>query len=148
MSGHTVVVRKRIPVSREEVYDAWLDPQGMSRWMCPGPVTGSEVTMDPRVGGRFRILMKAGAESFDHTGEFVTLERPSRLQFTWHSKGTGGEQTLVTIDLTPAGGECDLVLTHERFPTEKAAAQHQDGWTQIADKLANYATTRAMDSHA
>lgn len=54
MSGQTVVVRKRLPATCEEVFDAWLDAEGMRRWMwrwmCPGPVTGCEVTMETRVG--------------------------------------------------------------------------------------------------
>jgi len=33
MSGQTVVVRKRLPATCEEVFEAWLDAEGMRRWM-------------------------------------------------------------------------------------------------------------------
>jgi len=85
MSDQTVVVRKMLPASCEEVFDAWLDSEGMRQWMCPGPVTNSVVTLEPRVGGRFRILMKSPKADYDHTGEFRVLDRPSKLQFTWVS---------------------------------------------------------------
>ena len=59
MSDQTVIVRKMLPASCEEVYDAWLDPEGMSQWMCPGPVTVAEGTLEARVGGHLRVVMSA-----------------------------------------------------------------------------------------
>jgi uncharacterized protein YndB with AHSA1/START domain len=148
MSEQTVVVRKILPASREEVYDAWLDCEGMRQWMCPGPVTSAEVTLEPRVGGRLRILMKAPKSDYDHTGEFRVLDRPSKLQFTWVSPGTDHQETLVTVELHERGTQCELVLTHERFPREEAARQHEEGWGQIADKLGDYLAQSAQDAAA
>lgn len=138
MSASTVVVRKLLPASREEVFDAWLDSEGMRQWMCPGPVQSSEVTMDPRVGGRFRILMKAPQANNDHTGEFRVLDRPSKLQFTWISAGTDNRETLVTVELHERGSKCELVLTHERIPRAEAVNEHEQGWGGIVEKLATY----------
>jgi len=138
MSTQPVVVRKVMPVSREEVFDAWLDSEGMGQWMCPGTVGRSEATLDARVGGGFRILMKAAEADYLHTGEFLVLDRPSKLQFTWFSPGTDQQETLVTVEIHERGGQCEVVLTHERFPREDAAERHQKGWGEILDKLAGY----------
>ena len=138
MSGQTIVVTKLLSASREEVFDAWLDSDGMRQWMCPGLVETAEVTLDPRVGGRFRILMKSPKANYDHTGEFRVLDRPSKLQFTWISPGTDNQETLVTIELHERGSKCELVLTHERIPRADAAAEHQQGWSDIVDKLDGY----------
>jgi uncharacterized protein YndB with AHSA1/START domain len=138
VSTQPVVVSKVMPVSREEVFDAWLDGEGMGRWMCPGTVGRSEATLDARVGGGFRILMKAAEAEYVHTGEFLVLDRPSKLQFTWFSPGTDQQETLVTVELHERGEHCEVVLTHERFPREDAAARHQKGWGEILDKLAGY----------
>lgn len=53
-----VIVRRTIPVARERVFDAWLDPASVASWMCPGPVTHASAEIDARVGGRFRIVMR------------------------------------------------------------------------------------------
>ena len=90
MSGHTVVIRKLLPASREEVFDAWLDNEGMQQWMCPGTATSSEVTLEPRVGGRFRILMKAPEATYDHTGEFRVLDR----RRNYSSRGSRRKRTI------------------------------------------------------
>lgn len=47
MTTQTVTIRRTLQASCEEVFDAWLDAEGMPRWMCPGPVTASEVDLDP-----------------------------------------------------------------------------------------------------
>ena len=93
MSDQPVVVRKMLPASREEVFDAWLDTQGMREWMCPGSATSADVTLESRVGGRFRIVMKTPNVDYEHTGEFRVLERASKLQFTWVSPGTDHQET-------------------------------------------------------
>ncbi len=32
------VVQRFLPTSPNAVYDEWLDAEGMTEWMCPGPV--------------------------------------------------------------------------------------------------------------
>ena len=32
-------VRRKMPAPREVVYQAWIDPQGIREWMCPGDAT-------------------------------------------------------------------------------------------------------------
>ena len=135
MNDLTVTVRKILPASREEVFDAWLDAEGMREWMCPGPVTSSEVTLEPRVGGNFRIVMMARNAQFVNTGEFRVLDRPARLQFTWLSSRWEYQETLVTVELFSRESQCELVLTHERFPVKHSSTQLAAGWSQILEKL-------------
>jgi uncharacterized protein YndB with AHSA1/START domain len=131
-----LVVRKMIPATREEVFAAWTDAEGMRHWMCPGEDWTAEAKLDVRVGGNYRILMKSPKQDYDHTGEYRVVERPSKLSFTWISKGTDSKETLVTIELRDVGGETELTLTHERFPSAESVRPHVDGWTTIADRLA------------
>jgi len=142
MNTQTVTVRKTLRASREEVFDAWLDAEGMRTWMFPGPVTHSEVKLEPRVGGQFEIVMSAPGIEIVNRGEFRVLDRPARLQFTWISSRWANQETLITIDLTSRDGHCDLVLTHERFPLEHSAEQLQMGWGQMLEKLAEYLQRR------
>lgn len=136
MTTQTVVIRKILPASREDVFDAWLDAACMRDWMCPGQVTSSDVTLEPKVGGRFRIVMRGPAGQVVNTGEYRVLDRPSRLEFTWVSDRWGGEETLVTVELHQRETECELVLTHQRFPAEHSALQLEKGWGEILEKLA------------
>jgi uncharacterized protein YndB with AHSA1/START domain len=133
-----LVIRKLISASREEVFDAWGDPAGMREWMCPGDVISAEAQIDFRQGGRYRILMKSPKQDHDHTGQYLTVERPSKLSFTWNTKGADIAETLVTLELKDRGGKTELTLTHERFPSADLLARYKGGWSRIADLLAKY----------
>jgi uncharacterized protein YndB with AHSA1/START domain len=145
MSSQTVTVRRRMAASSEEVFNAWLEAEGMAEWMRPGAVTRCEVELDPRVGGQFCIRMSGPGIEVMNTGEFRVLERPSKLEFTWISSRWGGEETLVTIELQPHGEACDLLLTHRRFPAEHSAEQLTDGWGRILERLGAHLELRAQD---
>lgn len=135
MTDQTVIVRRAMKASCEEVFDAWLDAEGMREWMMPGPVTQCEAELDPRVGGQFRILMRGPGLDVVNEGTFRVLERPTKLEFTWVSSRWGNRETLVTLEIRRRGEGCDLVLTHRRLPAGHSAEQLTDGWGRILEKL-------------
>ena len=61
-------IRRRMPATREVVFEAWTDPQGIREWMCPGDTVSAEAKLDLRVGGSYRIVMKGKARDYVHTG--------------------------------------------------------------------------------
>ena len=132
-----LVVQRLIRATREEVFAAWTDPESIAQWMCPGSIQSAEARLDVRVGGKFRIVMKEGVKEYDHTGEYQVVDPPSKLVFTWISKGTDNRPTLVTVELQDLDPYCQLTLTHERFVTPEAVRQHEGGWTDIVNKLAS-----------
>jgi uncharacterized protein YndB with AHSA1/START domain len=137
VSAAPVRVVRVLSAPPEEVFDAWTDAQSLAVWMCPGSVERAVAEVDPRVGGRFRIVMKGPDCDHEHTGEYLVLDRPRRMVFTWVSGETGGEATTVTVDLRPLGPDgTELTLTHEGLPDEAAAGRHRSGWGGILEKLA------------
>lgn len=140
--SHSLTIRRLISATREEVFDAWLDADGMRTWMCPGDCRWAEAEIDARVGGKFRILMKGKVKDYDHTGEYKIIDRPSELAFTWISARTDQKPTLVTVELIDRGKQCELVLTHERFPRIDNVESHRGGWTKIAELLAKHVEER------
>jgi len=60
------------------------------------------------------------------------------LKFTWNASRMGNVETLVTVELFPRGGDCELVLTHERVPQSHPTGELQQGWGHILDKLGNH----------
>jgi uncharacterized protein YndB with AHSA1/START domain len=136
-------VRRRMPAPREVVFEAWIDPQGIREWMCPGDVVSAEASLDVRVGGSYRIVMKAKNRDHIHTGVYQVVEPPSKLVFTWSAEEAPGEMTLVTVEFFPHGNESELVLTHERLPKPDVAKRYESGWGTIAEKFAAYLSRRS-----
>ena len=137
---HRITVRRRMPAPREIVYEGWITPEGIREWMCPGDVLSAEASLDVRVGGSFRILMRAKDRVHEHTGTYQIVDPPAKLAFTWSGLSNPTEITLVTVDFVAHGDESDLVITHERFTEAAAAERYEMGWGTIARKFADYLT--------
>ena len=136
--GASLTIRRRLPAPPEEVFDAWLDADGMRHWMTPGRAGEARVRLDARVGGSFQIDMIEGTRVYEHRGEYLVIDRPRRLVFTWISEGSNQQRSVVTVELQPAGDrgqETELTLTHDGLPTADAARQHEEGWTEILELL-------------
>ncbi|MDQ4006234.1 MAG: SRPBCC domain-containing protein, partial [Actinomycetota bacterium] len=93
-----VEISRILPATPDEVFRAWTDPEQLRQWMSP--IGAAEAEVDPRVGGRLRIVMVGGGRRIEHTGEYLEVDPPRRLSFTWRSPFTGNTSTLVTILLT------------------------------------------------
>jgi uncharacterized protein YndB with AHSA1/START domain len=138
-SDTSVVIRRRIDATREELFDAWLDPDGMKEWMCPGDILSAEIHIEARVGGKLTIVMRGPSESYEHHGEFKTIERPSKIAFSWLAKATQWRPTLVTVEFVEVGEHItELVLTHDELPPGEAREQYRGGWNQIVAQLEQY----------
>jgi uncharacterized protein YndB with AHSA1/START domain len=136
-SAGVLEVRRLLSATPEEVFAAWTDPKSMSKWMRPGVSTkDSRVDLDVRVGGKYRIDMIGETEVHEHTGEYLVVDPPRKLAFTWISKHIGGERSVVTVTLHPRGDKTELVLTHEGL-AESAREPHRGGWTEILEQLAS-----------
>jgi uncharacterized protein YndB with AHSA1/START domain len=108
--------------------------------MQPGDVTHTTVEIDARVGGKFRIVMAHGRGDAEHWGEYLAIEPPSLLSFTWISANTELQPSIVTIELQERDDGTDLTLTHRRLPPGKVEA-HRQGWTDIVRKLSETLAT-------
>lgn len=136
MTELSMEVTRHLPHPPEKVFDAWLDPVMLAKFMTPGPgMEVPEATSDAKVGGRFRILMRAPeAGDLPHEGEYLEIERPNRIKFTWVSPYSQ-ENSTVTLDFNAANGGTDLRLHHVRFPSEESRDNHHGGWTAILASL-------------
>lgn len=138
--NHRIVVRRRMPAPREFVYESWIDPEGIRQWMCPGDVVTAEATLDVRVGGSFRIVMRSKDRVHEHIGTYQIVDPPAKLGFTWSGLENPDEITLVTVEFIARGDESDVVITHERFTKADEAKRYEMGWGTIAGKFAAYLT--------
>jgi uncharacterized protein YndB with AHSA1/START domain len=134
LASAAVVVRRTIAASAEDIFDAWLDPVALAEWMRPGTIRSTVATVEPRVGGRYEIMMQGESGAIPHSGMYRVIDRPKRLVFTWQSPHSGPNETLVTVDFLRAGKATEVVVTHEMLP-EDARPAHSRGWTSGLEHL-------------
>lgn len=133
-----VTVDHRFRQSAERVFDAWLDVRQARRFLF-STETGEMVRcdIDPRVGGRFVLTDRRPEGEVEHTGEYLVIDRPKRLVFTFGIPAASATFDVVTLDITPEpDGGCRLRLTAEMQPEWKDYADRaRQGWTQILESL-------------
>lgn len=133
-------VTQRFAVPAEQVFDAWLTPALIGQWMF-GPALREEevvrITVDGRVGGRFSFVVRRRGQEIDHVGEYLEVDRPRRLVFTWGIQGQSADESRVIIDITPLPQGCELTLVHEMAPQwADFVERSQAGWAKMVGVLA------------
>lgn len=133
----TVVEREvRIAARPETVFDFFIDPDKMRQWK------GSKAELDPRAGGVYRVEINEQAIA---SGEYLEVEAPSRVVFTWGWEGQEtGEHAVppgssrVEVDLVPDGDGTLVRLRHFNLP-EQSREIHGQGWDLYLGRLAKVA---------
>jgi uncharacterized protein YndB with AHSA1/START domain len=127
----TIRIARHFSASAERVFDAWFDAQRMRHWLFATPrgeMVRAEV--DARVGGAFIFTDRRDGIDVDHIGEYRSIDRPRRLVFTFTVPLYSAEPSTVSVDITPSGARCELVLTHQGVLAEYRA-RTEGGWTAI-----------------
>ena len=121
----------RIDASPETVFEFFTDPVLMVRWK------GANATLDPRPGGVYRVEMNEQAVA---VGEYVELDPPNRIVFTWGWEGESASMppgsSTVEVTFTRDGNGTIVRLVHRDLPTHESAEAHGHGWDEYMPRLA------------
>jgi uncharacterized protein YndB with AHSA1/START domain len=126
-------VSRSIDASPEVVFNAWLAPDKIRRWMARSPTNEiCTVSSDGVVGGEFQIVERAGDELIDQFGRYVEVQEPNKLVFSLQVPKHFAGETLVTVGIEAAVYGCDVTLTQTGELPE--IAEHD--WRKMLDSLA------------
>lgn len=135
-------VTQRVNARPETVFAFFTDPERYARWQ------GTAARLEPRPGGRYEVdfIGSSGVR-----GEFVVVEPPHRIVFTWgweidRSRYPDVElppgieevapaSTSVEVTLIPDGDGTLVRLRHSGLPTVDAEAIHGSRWPGYLERL-------------
>ncbi len=137
MADLTVNIEKVINAPIEVVFDAWLNPKLLPKFMGrPGAPDTEIAELEAREGGSFKFLMSCDGEKLPHTGRYLEIRRPDKLVFTWTSHHSVVEDSTVTLHFTRIDEKkTNILLTHIKFIDEDARSGHEEGWNCILNRL-------------
>src|SRR5262249_11715438 len=125
------------PAPPHIVLGRWTHAARPGRRVCPPPRPCLNAEADPRIGGTLRFDIEEAGSTFRVSGNYLTLQRPYRVAFTW-SCSTWPDptiQTIVTVTIEPDGaGASIMTIEHELLPPA-LVRQHAHGWTVISTQL-------------
>ena len=158
MAGNTdLVLERTLDAPIELVWEAYTNPEHIKQWFAPRPYQITEVELDLRPGGIFRIRM-VGPDNFDtgHGTPGCVLEVVEGKKLTWTSAlgpgyrpnemGEGCESFPFTAVVTFADAG-NGKTAYKAIALHKDAADRdthekmgfQDGWGTVAKQLEEFA---------
>lgn len=129
MAAEPVECSVTVEATPEIIFPYLTDPARIVEWM------GVRATLNPKPGGIYRVELPVG---FTARGEFVEVDPPRRVVFSWGWEHEGalvapGAST-VEVDLEPVAGGTRVSLRHHKLGGE-SAAQHRVGWLHYLERL-------------
>jgi uncharacterized protein YndB with AHSA1/START domain len=126
----TVEAKGHVKATAERVYDAWLDPKTAGKWLFSTPKGEMvRVEIDPAVGGKFVFVERRDGDNVEHVGEYLDLERPTKIVFNVTVPRYSATQTRVEVDIVPAQAGCEVTILHDGVFQDFARRTVQ-GWLQ------------------
>ena len=138
MSAATEVLQitRRLAASPERVYAAWTDPALVSRWLFAGPHSQRHAAdLDVRVGGRWTITDRRAGVDYTATGEYLEVEPPHRLVFSFGMPQFSPELARVIVEIAADGDGAVMTLTQEDLRPEEVRPTER-GWSKMFEGLA------------
>ena len=143
MTEFAVDLSRTIPGPRHEVYRAFLDPDVLRRWFCPGEFAVVAVTVDEHVGGRHVVeMLEPDGTRLAFESVIRDLVPGERIVLDFAFVGpepSEREDTLLTVTLADApGGGTEVRFDHERIthrPPQFDRPGVNTGWNSVLDKL-------------
>ncbi|MBK3493926.1 SRPBCC domain-containing protein [Viridibacillus sp. YIM B01967] len=134
-SNTNAVVVYNFNITSDKVFDACIDPDKVMKWMFPkGDIVRVEI--DARVGGSFSFVDLREGKEIDHRGEYLVIDRPNRLVFTWGIPKESSDEARVIIDIISTRTGCELTLTHELHPDwSDFASQTEQAWRSMLEAM-------------
>jgi uncharacterized protein YndB with AHSA1/START domain len=136
--GLVLRLKRMVDAPPERIFDLLTEPAEVAKWWGPHGFTTPEIELDLSVGGGYRYTMQPpDAEAFHLSGEFLEIDPPSRLVFTfrWEEPDPDDRETVVMLSLAAVGDATEVSLSQGAFATDERLALHSNGWADSFEKL-------------
>jgi uncharacterized protein YndB with AHSA1/START domain len=138
-----IVIERIVDAPPALVFQCWTDPRHLARWWAPLGFTNPVCELDVRIGGTWRIVMRApdGTEYPCH-GVYEEIVAAERLVFTNIATDAAGNAMLdgkTTVTFAEEDGKTKLTVSTGAIALVDHAAAYlegmETGWTQSLERL-------------
>ena len=139
MDTNTIKLHRVFKTTPEKVYNAFLDPAAMCKWLPPNGFTGTVDHVDARVGGTYKMSFTNFGKDATHSfgGEYVDLVPGERIVHTdrFDDPNLPGEMT-TTITFKPVMVGTEVNIVQEGVPAVIPPEACYLGWQESLTLLA------------
>ena len=135
----TVTLHRIFRAPPDRLYRAFLDPDAMAKWLPPHGFTGRVLSLDARVGGRYRMQFTNFSNGQSHAfgGEYLELVPGERIVHTdgFDDPNLPGEMR-TTITFRPVLVGTEVTAVQEGIPAVIPTEMCYLGWQESMMQLA------------
>jgi uncharacterized protein YndB with AHSA1/START domain len=122
------------------VFRALTTEEQAEWWGHEGVYRTHDYQIDLRPGGKWSCKA-TGAKDDEMTvgGEYITVDPPRLLEYTWMPSWDNFAVSRVRIEITPLGAGSRVTIVHTGFEGREAATKgHAEGWERVLGWLSDY----------
>ena len=135
----TLRMERSYAAPAQAVFDAWTSEEVMRRWWhAAHDWETTEASVDLRVGGEVRVVMRNPHEDVEYGGggRYTEIDPPRRLAFTWiWDDDPQRKRQLIELDFEEDDGVTTVRFTHRDLWDEDAVRSFEEGWAKAFDNL-------------
>ncbi len=141
-SEPTLKIVKVFGCPLQTLYEAWLRPERLERWMGAEDERIENISVDAVEGGLYHMefVMPDGSREMLN-GEYLKIDPCDTLEFSWawdRSDDIPVARTIVSLAFKPVKSGTELTLMHTHFRDQRQRDMHRSGWDQSFGKLERY----------
>ena len=139
-----VLAEIHIAAPPERVFQAISDPTQLKNWWGQkGKYRHTHVQFDVRPGGKWRTDgVGDDGEKYHVSGEYLEVDPPRLLVYTWAASFDGGTPTTVRWELCPHERGTLVKVHHSGFARQPEVAKHYSGgWPTVLAWMQAYIET-------
>jgi len=138
-----IVIERIVDAPAALVFQCWTDPKHLASWWAPHGFTNPVCELDVRIGGAWRIVMRApGGTEYPCHGIYQEIVPPERLVFTNIATDAAGNAVLdglTSVTFLEMDGKTKMTVTTGATALVDYARAYLEGmeigWTQSLERL-------------
>ena len=146
-----IVEQIELKASPQVVFDAWTNPEQVPQWWGEdGLYCVTKWKGELREGGKWRSEgVSAQGKNFAVEGEYLRVEPPRFLSFTWrHDWEEHSSTTIVELEFQKTATGTLLKLRHHGFTSQSSRDDHKNGWGRVLGWLTGYVEKPSLSKSA
>ena len=140
---HTLTLTRDFDAPREKVFEAWMEPEQLTKWFGPVEVDAplEKIIVEPKVGGVWQVVMawtdENGPQEAPIEAVITELDAPGLLVAKAKAAPDADhEYEEMHLEFEDLGGNrTRMHLTQGPFASEEWVEMTRDGWGTSFDKL-------------
>ncbi|RHW38378.1 SRPBCC domain-containing protein [Lysinibacillus yapensis] len=140
ISAENMKIVRQFNAGPEKVFEAWINPQLMKKWLFTTEHTNIIAKSDAQVNGTWHIVDRRDGEDYVVTGDYVEINRPNKLIITFELPQYTDVTHSLNIDFIPIENGCEmtfkqtLIIPHEKRKSEKIIAKSEGNYTSLSEQ--------------